>query len=118
MFNLLILIKFISVCEGKSFNRETTAERFERSIGHQSSKPFSLFYNRLSDNPIFTERYNSLKCRKYKNIFIEFTQTNKRVVVFFFCAMMDRSFSEVDPFVRFLVRVREDKKVSIVYPFF
>ncbi|KPM08657.1 hypothetical protein QR98_0071800 [Sarcoptes scabiei] len=58
----------LNVCEGKSFNRETTAERFERSIGHQSSKPFSLFYNRLSDNPIFTERYNSLKCRKLTKV--------------------------------------------------
>lgn len=53
-----------SVTEAKNFNRETISERFEKSINRQSSKPFSIFYNRLSDNQKFVEQYNPLKCQK------------------------------------------------------
>lgn len=56
---------FFSVNEGKHFNRETISERFEKSIGRQSSKPFSLFYNRLADNEAFLEKYQKIKCQKY-----------------------------------------------------
>lgn len=51
--------------ENASLSRQSVADKFEKSMNRVSSKPFSVFYQRLEDKPDFVDKYKHLKAQKY-----------------------------------------------------